>query len=110
MDEVKIAMTRTEVVPSPPRKRHRLREVAQVERGVLDPVPAVFQFKHPRLTHGELIVERFEARKLRQRHPLVENWVRRAAEHLDRVTKIDESFGEVPGVHALPTNVWFSPI
>jgi hypothetical protein len=52
-----------------------------------------------------VVVEDVEAGQLGQFHPVVEHWVRLAAEHFDGVAEIDECLREMPRVDALAADV-----
>ena len=52
-----------------------------------------------------MIVERVEARELRERNALVEHRIGLATEHLDRVAEVGQRLREVPRVDALSTDV-----
>lgn len=110
VDEVEVGVAVFEVVPRSPRKGHGFGKVSQVERRVLEPIPAIFELEHARLAHWKVIVEGLEARQFRERNPLIELWIWWAAEYLDGVPKVDERLGQVPGIDALAANMWFAPI
>jgi hypothetical protein len=57
-----------------------------------------------------VVVVDVEAGQLDQGHPLVEDGVGLAAEHLHVVTEVHEGLGEVAGVHALAAHVGLAPI
>ena len=57
-----------------------------------------------------MVVVDVEARELDQGHPLVEDRVGLAAQHLDVVAEVDEGLGEVAGVDALPADVGLPPV
>ncbi len=59
---------------------------------------------------GVVVVEQVEAREFGEGDAVVEHRIRLAAEDLDLVSEVDEGFGEVTGVDALPADVGLTPV
>ena len=59
---------------------------------------------------GVEVVEQVQARQFAERDALVEHRIGLAAEHLDRVTELDQCLGEVAGVDPLAADVRLAPV
>ena len=105
VNEVELVGAVAKVVPRPPGEGHRFGKVAEVERGVLKPIPAILQLEHSRLAHRKVLVEGLQTRELRQGHAIVEDGVRRSTEDLDGVAHVDESLGEMARIDTLAAYV-----
>ena len=110
VDQVEVAWALPQVGPGAHAERHRLREVARVERQGLGDVPHAFEFPDAGLAHREVVVVEVEAGQPDQRDPLIEDRVRLAGQDLDLVAEVGERPGQVVGVDALATAVWLSAV
>ena len=108
--EVELASPRTQLAGGPGAERERLGERAGDELAVLEQVGAGLDLPETGQTAGEVLVERVEAGELGQLHPLVEDRVRLAAEHLDGVAEVAQRLREVSRVHALPADVGLAAV
>ena len=110
VDQVELTGALAEFAGGPRAERQRLREHAGDELCVLEQVGAGLDLPEAGQAAGEVVVERVEAGELGELHPLVEDRVRLAAEHLDRVSEVGQRLGEVPRVHPLAADVGFAAI
>ena len=110
VDEVEVGGSAAQVVPRAEAERERLGELAGRERRDLDEVGPALELPEARHPHREVVVVDVQARQLDQRHPLVEDRVGLAAQHLDVVAEVDQRLGEVAGVDALAADVGLAPV
>ena len=110
VDEIELVGPPLERLPGSNAEGQRLAERAGRELEDLDDVAQVADLPVGGEAAGVVVVEDVEARELGQPDPLVEHRVGLPAEHLDRVSEIDERLGEVTGVDALAADVGFAPV
>ena len=110
LHEVEVVDPVAQVLGGPHAERQRLGEGAGREGGHLDPVAERLQLPEARHPHREVVVVDVEAGQLVQRHPVVDDRERLAAQDLDVVAEIDQRLGQVAGVDALAPDVGLAPI
>ena len=110
MHEVELAGAGLQRAGGAGAERKGLGEHAGHELGHLEGVFAGLQLPEAGEATREVLVERVEARQLRERDALVEDRVRLATEHLDRVAEVGERLGEMAGVHALAAHVGLAAV
>ena len=110
LHQVEVVDPAPQVLGGPHAEGQRLGEGADREGGDLDPVAERLELPEARHPHREVVVVDVEAGQLEERHPLVEDRVRLAAQDLDVVAEIDQRLGEVAGVDALAADVGLAPV
>jgi len=110
VDDVELPNSVLQVMVHPGAEGERFRKHTGGEHGHFEQIMTGLELPEGWEPAGVVVVEQVEAREFGEGDAVVEHRIRLAAEDLDLVSEVDEGFGEVTGVDALPADVGLTPV